>query len=112
MNSLSTVISILSMVFAVAGVCYGMTALKYVRRYNKSSVTLRHLTKLETELTEHADSIAALNDTLHKLRSRVSMRTLRDKKKDNGDDLPDAKTDPEGWKAAMRLRIHQQRFNK
>lgn len=111
MNSLSTMISVIALVVALLSVWYAVAAMKYMQQYNKSSVTLRELTKLQTELTEHADSIAHLHESLAKLRSRVGMRKLREKNKDNGDGLPDSKTDPEAWKAAMRLRIHNKRFN-
>ena len=111
MNTLLLVVSGFAIVFSIVGVLYGIAAVRFAQKHNKSSVTLHELTKLQTELTEHSDSIIALHASLAKLRARIGMRKVREDA-NKGDGLPDSITDPEGWKAAMRLRIHNQRFNR
>ena len=66
---------------------------------------LGKLSKIETELTEHADSIEALHESLRKLRSRVGMRENRAAKGTTDGQIPDSKTDPAGYKRAMRLKL-------
>lgn len=81
-------------------------ASNWIERENKGSKTLSELTDIQTELTEHADAIAQLNKTLKTLRSRIGMREHRARKTANGSDIPDAKDDPEAWKAYMRRKLH------
>ena len=84
---------------------------EFIRKSNTASKSLAKLTKIEAELTEHADSIASLHQTLHKLRSRVGMRELRQREKTQ--DIaaePDARTDPAGWKQHMRVKLAQKNF--
>jgi len=85
---------------------YAQSMYQYISAENKRSKTLKQLTEHEAELTDHADSIAQLNKTMKSLRSRIGMRQLRDARKENGSDIPDPKTDPAGWKAYMRAKLH------
>jgi len=101
---LSTIISLFALLFAVLGVWYGIAAAKFVQDNNKASISLRELTKIQVELTEHADSITALHASLSKLRSRIGMRKLREKETSEGD-IPDSKTDPQAWKEYMRKKL-------
>jgi hypothetical protein len=80
---------------------------QYLRNQNKRSVGLAQLTKLHTELTEHADAITFLHKSLSKLRSRAGMRELR--ARENGEDTAaDSLRDPEGWKREMRLKLFKE----
>jgi len=83
-------------------------AVRYVQSENEASLSLKKLTEIETELTEHADSIHSLHTSLHKLRSRIGMREHAEKKRQNGGDVPDSRTDPAGYKQAMRLKLKQE----
>jgi len=88
------------------------SAFEYVQHENKGSKTLRQLTDIEATLTEHEDSLVAVQSTLKKLRSRIGMRELRARKDANGSDIPDAKEDPAAWKAYMRKKIHLDKVGK
>jgi uncharacterized protein YlxW (UPF0749 family) len=109
MHSLSTAISIGALFFALFGVVLALKSAKYARDNSKASVTLRNLTSIQTELTDHADSIASLHTSLKKLRSRIGMRELRGK--GGNSEFPDPNTDPQAWKDAMRERIHREKYN-
>ena len=109
MNMLSTVISLFALVFAVVAVMYAISAVKFVRTYNKKSVALAKLAELEAELTDQADAISQVNSSLKKLRSRITMRQRREDES-NSSDVPDASKDPEAWKQHMRQQIHMKRF--
>jgi hypothetical protein len=80
---------------------------QWVINNNKKSIGLKQLTQLETEMTEHADSIASLHASLKKLRSRVGMRNLRENGLDSAS-MPDSLRDPAGYKRAMRLKLFKQ----
>lgn len=79
----------------------------FVAKTNKRSVSLRRIAELEATLTELSDAYAALLDSHKKLRSRISMRQLREKR-GNGSDIPDPASDPAGWKRAMRLQLRRE----
>jgi len=69
------------------------------------NIQLNKLTDIQTEITEHADSIESLHTSLKKLRSRVGMRALRDRNAKKDDDIPDHLRDPEGYKREMRKKL-------
>jgi len=100
----STIVSIFALLFAVVAVWYALRVAKFVVDNNKASTSLRALTEIQVELTEHADSIKALHGSLSKLRSRIGMRNLREKDAAQ-DDMPDSKADPAAWKEAMRKKL-------
>lgn len=60
----------------------------WVHQNSKSSVTLKRLTELETELTELTDSYTALLKSHQKLRSRIGMRENRARGASQDDDEP------------------------
>ena len=109
MNKLSTYISLFAVIFAVGAVWYSIVVAKWVARNNKASVTLRQLTNIETELTDHADAIKSLHSSLSKLRSRIGMRMLRAKQDGSGE--PDSKTDPQAWKEWKRQQLAEGKSN-
>lgn len=105
----SLIVAMFAVVYAFSARSYARSCYDYVANANKSSVTLRQLTEIQTELTEHADSIKSLLGSLHKLRSRIHARTVNEKKRAAADDVgPDPKEDPEGWKRWMNARIAPQ----
>lgn len=103
MNNLSTYISLAAFIFGTIACWYSIIVVRWVGRNNKASVTLRELTQLQTELTEHADSIKALHTSLAKLRSRMGMRKLREKENSGGE--PDSRTEPQAWKEWKRQQL-------
>lgn len=103
----SLLIALFSLVYARSARHYSHHCYQYVAETNETSATLKQLTQIETELTEHADSIAALHTSLHKLRSRIHMRKVNDDKKAADDGPPDPNVDPDGWKRYMNARIAQ-----
>lgn len=114
MNTLSTILSSFALVISLVGALIAIGAARtarsterWVTTNNKKSVGLAQLTQLNDELTEHADSIAHIHKTLKSLRSKIGMRNLR-AKDDSQDDLPDPLRDPDGYKRAMRLKLHLQ----
>ena len=76
--------------------------LEWIEKNNKNSVTLKRIAELETEMTEVTDAVAAYGVSLKKLRSRVGMRKVREQ---NGSDVPDSRSDPEGFKRYMRQQL-------
>lgn len=111
MNNFSTYASLFACVLSVAAVWYGVTAVKYVMKYNKASVTLAQLTRLEVELLDHADAIKSVHATISKLRSRIGMREKRARDAGNSSGEPDSKTDPQAWKEWKRQQIAEGRSN-
>lgn len=107
---LSTTASIIALVFGTIAVWYALTAVKFadeVRQWvtenNEKSVALAKLTEIQTELTDHADSIAALHKSLKTLRSRIGMRKVREDGKDSEE--PDSIKYPQEWKAWKRQQL-------
>lgn len=82
-------------------------AVAFIENQNKRSVSLARIAEVEATLTDLSDSYASLLAAHKKLRSRITMRANR-AKAENGADIPDARTDPDGWKRAMRLQLRQQ----
>ena len=103
----SLLIALFSLVYARSARHYAQHCYQYVAETNESSATLKQLTYIETELTEHADSIAALHTSLHKLRSRIHMRKVNYDKKAADNAPPDPNVDPDAWKRYMNALIAQ-----
>jgi hypothetical protein len=106
MNWLSTALS------TVPGLLLGLWAVILARRavawakfHNSRNLSLKRLTEIETEMTELSDSVASLHGSLKKLRSRAGMRELRAGQTNGQGAIPDAATDPTGYKRAMRLKL-------
>ena len=111
----AVIVSVLAAVAAIRSARSSQVACDYARAIHewmddnsKRSIGLKKIAELQLAVTDHADLISGLYDGLKKLRSRSGMRELREKRKVDGSDLPDPKLDPEGWKKAMRLRLHRQ----
>lgn len=102
----SLLIALGALVYAVSAHHYAGKCYYFVSKSNERSLTLKKLTDIETELTEHADSIESLLKSLHKLRSRIHARTVNEKKATDG--APDPNTDPQDWKRYMNAKLSQQ----
>ena len=101
-------LSVLALFISILSMSASVRAFRQASIRNLRLTSVKRVTAIEAELTEIVDSISALHDTLKKLRSRISMRNLRAKQSGDGDDIPDSRVDPDGWKRAMRLRLHNQ----
>lgn len=93
-------ISILALIFSVY-------AVRYAQIFSASSVSVRQLSKLEGEMTLQADSLTSLHESLSKLRSRVGMRELRQRRKDGPEAVEDDLT-TEAGRTAARTRLESQ----
>ena len=102
----SLLVALCSLIYAVAARRYAARCYQFVSKSNESSLTLKQLTEIELELTEHDDSIKAILKSMHKLRSRIHARTLNEKKTDGA---PDPTTDPLDWKRYMNAQLTGQR---
>jgi len=101
-TGLSTALTIASLILSALAVYLSWAACRIAASGSASSVSVQKLTKLEGELTETHDLIEGLRESLHKMRSRSGMQRLR-AERDNA--MPDARTDPDGYKRAQRARI-------
>jgi len=82
---------------------YAREAVEFVQLQNKRSVSLRRLAEVETTLTELLDAYESLLQSHKKLRSRIGMRNLRDKR-GNGVDSESVPAD-ESAKAAYKSKL-------
>ena len=77
---------------------------------HRNTKMYRDLTTLSLELNDLAGSVDSLLQSHRRLRSRVGMREKREREKSDSTaaagGMPDPHTDPEGWKKAMRKKIH------
>lgn len=72
----AVVLAFIAVYFANAARLYALQCYEFVEDNNKRSLTLNKLAGIQTELTEHDDAIAALADSMKKLRGRVHARTV------------------------------------
>lgn len=80
---------------------------EYLKKKAKDpSPSMATLTQLECEMTELADSVAALHVSLRKLRARIGMRENRAAKGSTDSQIPDSTKDPAGYKRYMRLKLN------
>lgn len=107
---LSTTASLIALVFGTIAVWYALTAVKFADESRQwmvnnstKSLTIKQLTEIQTELTDQADSIAALHKTMKTLRSRIGMRKLREDENSSGE--PNSATHPQEWKAWKRQQL-------
>ena len=111
-TELSTVAAILGATLSVVAVFYARHAWyfckdteEFIKLQNKRSLSLSKLAEIETQLTELTDSYDALLTSHKKLRSRIGMRANRAANGSTDGQIPDAQTDPAGFKRAMRLKL-------
>lgn len=119
MNNLSTILAGIACLFGLAAwvtshraVKYASDACEFCEKNNKASVSLKKMTALEVEMTEITDSVGSLHTSLHKLRSRIGMRDLaKRRKEEDSNELPDPAVDRDGWKREMRKQLAAQKAN-
>lgn len=105
------VMSVISAIAAARALSFAQDAVTWVQTNNADSISLRQMAEVQTQLTELLDAHQTLYDSHKKLRSRIGMREMREKRRsESGDgkvpgDVPDPQTDPEGWKRAMRIKL-------
>ncbi len=99
-------LTLLAFLISILALRASMRALRLAAIRNLRLKAIKRLTALEIELTEVVDSMASMHESLKKLRSRIGMRNLRAKSNGADPDVPDSRTDPDGWKRAMRLKLH------
>ena len=79
--------SLIAFSLAMKAVTYGRQAIEYVASQNAADVSLAKLAEIETAITELTDSYAALLTSHKKLRSRIGMREVRERRKNGQDEL-------------------------
>lgn len=116
-NDLSTILIVASAILCVIATAgciwrqiksesYCRSCMEYVLNGNKKAISLKKMADVESSLTELTDAYESLLASHKKLRSRIGMRAVREKR--NGADpegIPDPKVDPAGYKRAMRLKL-------
>ena len=111
-TELSTMLAAAAVLFSGIAWLYAVKCLsfckdteEFIKLQNKRSLTLSKLAEIETQLTELTDSYAALLTSHKKLRARIGMRAGRASAGNSEGQIPDSRTDPAGFKRAMRLKL-------
>lgn len=95
----AVLIALAALLVAAQAVSYSKKCTEWMAEYNTSAAVLKRFVELEAEMTLLKDLIESLRKSMHKLRSRISMRKLNDDR--NARDLtqePDPDKDPQAWK--------------
>lgn len=109
---LSTVLQYVFLLFSLAAFGISLLAMQFALTNKRDE---RNYRQLLMHLAELEDLFEALNASHKRLRSRVGMRELREKRK-VADNVPDAlgvdgkaanDDTPEEWKRRMRLKLHK-----
>ena len=83
-------------------------AVAEVLNRNARSVTMARMAEVEVALTDLTDAYDALLASHKKLRSRIGMRKVREKRENGAEsDMPDPRIDPSGYKRAIRLKLRE-----
>jgi len=96
-----------ALLLAIWAVVVAYRAQKYCYRNTAAKLSRKALTDLQVAVTENADSVTALYESLRKLRARITMRQHRVNGKSAADGIPDSRDDPDGYKRAMRLQLRK-----
>lgn len=100
-------IAVAALIFARKAAEYSRECSAYVDTENKNAVSLRKIAELESTLTELLDSYYALLTSHKKLRSRIGMREVREKR-GNGVNSSSAPPDSEAGRAEFKSRLRLQ----
>lgn len=100
-------LSISALLVAILAVYVAFRAQNYCYRNSAAKLSSKALTDLQVAVTENADSLTALHESLRKLRAKITMRQHRVNGKTPAGDIPDSRVDPDGYKRAMRLKLRQ-----
>lgn len=103
---LSTGAVLVALAISIVSLIAAYGSFHFCMKVAQSERDLRHIV---LALQAVDDGLAALEASHKKLRSRVGMRELREKRKveANGLDGDDEPTDAEKWKREMRLKLHR-----
>lgn len=103
---LSTGAVLIAMALSVVAFIAAYGSFHYCMKVAQSE---RDLRQIVLALQALDDGLAALEASHKKLRSRVGMRELREKRKveQNGEDFDATDLDKERWKREMRLKLHR-----
>lgn len=83
---------------------YCREAVEWVQLQNKNAVSLRRMAEVESTLTDLTEAYSTLLEGHKKLRSRIGMRELRDRKENEADLAPGAAdSDRLAFKNQLRL---------
>lgn len=105
---LTCVISVVALWLAAQSAAHATAMATYVEEANEKSVTLKTMAELSAEVTDLRDAYESLLQSHKKLRSKIGMREVRARRKNNADrdqDVPDPRDDPDGYKRAMRAKL-------
>lgn len=103
------VVCALSLCVSLAALWIAVRAAQYTHENTAAKISRSRIAELQSAVTELHDSYSALLDSHKKLRSRIGMRQLRERKQVDEppihDDVPDYRTDPAGYKREMRKKL-------
>lgn len=109
---LSTALPYVALLFSIAALGVSFVGVQFALRNKRDERSHRHILLAITELEDQHEALSASHK---RLRSRVGMRELREKRK-NGDRPPNIDAgdpdgqrynDPDEWKKRMRLKLHR-----
>lgn len=96
---ITNILSVTALILSSCAVFFAVLALRDTHKKSVRAISLRRMLKLEAEMTDMTDAIASMRGSLAKLRSRISMRQLREERGteqileyENGEP-----TDPDDW---------------
>jgi hypothetical protein len=111
LSAVALLVACVCMFIAARAHRWAVAAIKWTHEYNADSLSLKQLAELEAQMTDLYDSYSALLASHKKLRSRIGMREVREKRRSENFDAtvtlaePDPQKDPEGWKRHMRAKL-------
>lgn len=98
----------LTLVFALISLILSCVACVLASARWRASKVRKELGLLRVAYADLYELYSALQDSHKRLRSRIGMRELREKRKQNPEStVPDPNSDPDGWKKYMRTQIHR-----
>lgn len=103
---LSTIVLYVTLAFAALALVLSFCAFQLTLRLNRNE---RDFRSLKLAIATLDDNHAALHDSHKRLRSRVGMRELREKRKNGSGDVsePAGDENPDEWKRQMRVKLHR-----
>lgn len=99
------ILAIFSYRKALACAEYAASAVAYVEKQNKQSISLRKMADVEAQLTDLTDSYDSLLTSHKKLRARIGMRAAREKKANGVGLSPNGLSDIEKSELKKQLRM-------
>lgn len=87
LGSVGVISSLVAFSTAMKALAYAKQSVDYVTSQNAADVSLAKLAEIESAITELTDSYSALLTSHKKLRSRIGMREVRERRKNGQDEL-------------------------